>query len=652
MREVVLGVPVGDRTVGIVRSPSGDLVFSGRVDSRGGVVLAGFRPYADVVEGRTVVAGRLPPGAVAVVVIDDRGDQHDAILGNGVWVAVAADAAFSEPLVRFADDAGSVVAPPLPAGPRRRVTDTDEACPVCEAVEWVELDGEPEDGEVRCERCGFSVAAGLTFATLGLEDDEEDAGDEGPEVDEDWSGEHAAELASVTFPVYAVAGRAPTVCGFGSGAGRVLSVDVLHAGGELVHVTSTDGGEHPHRGLLDLLADLLVGDWRTTESSEAAMRIRVAGAERVARRRAARAAVRSRAFVIDGAAEPFEVVTAGDAWVAARDHYGVRVTVKARDVDPATVVLQRLVDPADARAGSTARPAPEVAARRRAAEGSLLDRSEVAALLDACGLGDHREAVLGAVLAGYRLEPGGTGRTRIGGLPDMAEGEAWPHGDDGIPYTFVAQIDCSALPSLDGDFTGPEWHHGGALLRVFAALDARVPEPGPAVALACPPGAPVRRAELPPRPDPMPASAWEADDESLRMLRETPVRPVPFLTAAVPWGVLPEGVLEDAEDRYRAFADRLAAGGAPPIGERFWTVPQLLGHAESVQGEDPRYAGGWRRGDEPELQPLDAWRVLLYVADGYEGMSFGDGGALAILAPVADLAAGRYDRLVTEPSMG
>ena len=32
-------------------------------------------------------------------------------------------------------------------------------------------------------------------------------------------------------------------------------------------------------------------------------------------------------------------------------------------------------------------------------------------------------------------------------------------------------------------------------------------------------------------------------------------------------------------------------------------------------------------------------------------MSFGDGGGLAIVIPIADLAAGRYDRLVTDLSM-
>jgi hypothetical protein len=52
-----------------------------------------------------------------------------------------------------------------------------------------------------------------------------------------------------------------------------------------------------------------------------------------------------------------------------------------------------------------------------------------------------------------------------------------------------------------------------------------------------------------------------------------------------------------------------------------------------------------------DLAEREAWQLLVNIPDGYEGMSFGDGGALAIVAPVADLARGRYDRLVTEPSM-
>ena len=120
---------------------------------------------------------------------------------------------------------------------------------------------------------------------------------------------------------------------------------------------------------------------------------------------------------------------------------------------------------------------------------------------------------------------------------------------------------------------------------------------------------------------------------------------MPCLTAPIGWYVLGDATGED----YDTFARRLAAGGAQPT-ERTWGLGavQLLGHVETMQGEDPRHAGGWTY---PDLPGLDAWRLLLNIDNGYPDLSFGDGGALAIVAPVADLAAGRYDRLATEASM-
>ena len=45
------------------------------------------------------------------------------------------------------------------------------------------------------------------------------------------------------------------------------------------------------------------------------------------------------------------------------------------------------------------------------------------------------------------------------------------------------------------------------------------------------------------------------------------------------------------------------------------------------------------------------WCTLLNLPS-HPGMSFGDGGSLAILIRHKDLAAGRYDRLATDQSMG
>ncbi len=167
------------------------------------------------------------------------------------------------------------------------------------------------------------------------------------------------------------------------------------------------------------------------------------------------------------------------------------------------------------------------------------------------------------------------------------------------------------------------------------------PDPaGPALALACPAGTPVRRAALPPGPD---------SEDALRELHETPVHAVPCLTSKLAWYVLGDGPREETE-AHETFARRLAAGGAEPT-RRTWGNGdlQLLGHVETVQGEDPRHAGSRVH---RELRDLDAWRVLLNIDDGYPDLSFGDGGALAIVVPVTDLAAGRYDRLVTEATMG
>ena len=53
----------------------------------------------------------MPAGAARAVVIDDRGDEHDAIIAGPIW---SADVEASEQLVRFTDTDGELVALPLP----------------------------------------------------------------------------------------------------------------------------------------------------------------------------------------------------------------------------------------------------------------------------------------------------------------------------------------------------------------------------------------------------------------------------------------------------------------------------------------------------------------------------------------------------------
>jgi hypothetical protein len=377
--------------------------------------------------------------------------------------------------------------------------------------------------------------------------------------------------------------------------------------------------------------------------SAAARLVSFGAHERATRRQVALAEPVERDLVIDGQPRTFAFLAVAKAWVATRRHGELDILVGASGLNPEDLELEPLADPAHAERGTIGDVRRAAERARRDAAGELLTRAEVERLIDRHDLVEHRDTVLAAIRPGYWLEPAEAGSPhRVGGLPDLAPDEQWPHDDRGFPFTFIAQIDCSALPPIVSEFPPPEWGHEGALLRVFAALDARVPEPGPAIALACPPGTPVARVELPPRPDPLPAGAWEAEDESLRMLQELPVRLVPVLTAQAAWYAgIPDGVIQD----YEEFALRLPVAGGRPRDAQ-WQTSQLLGHSETLQGEDPTSTGEYML---PEI-PRTEWGTLINIPD-HDGMSFGDGGGLAIVIPLADLATGRYDRLVSDPSM-
>ncbi|WP_284573994.1 DUF1963 domain-containing protein [Streptomyces sp. 2P-4] len=131
---------------------------------------------------------------------------------------------------------------------------------------------------------------------------------------------------------------------------------------------------------------------------------------------------------------------------------------------------------------------------------------------------DDEDAARWAALLrpGLRLVPGETCRdavpaaARLGGLPRLPAGAAWPTGPDGDPPAFVAEVDCAALPAGALDVPLP----ADGLLLFFASAPleedpsgrfragAAGPAPGlvvhvPAAASAAecpaPPGVPVFR---------------------------------------------------------------------------------------------------------------------------------------------------------------
>ncbi len=154
--------------------------------------------------------------------------------------------------------------------------------------------------------------------------------------------------------------------------------------------------------------------------------------------------------------------------------------------------------------------------------------------------------------------------------PDLVPGEQWPVDADGVPFTFVAQFECSQLPPLTGEFLSPAWPHGRRLIRLFSAFDSDDGAPCPAAALACFPDAPLLRSEAGPA------------------LHEVRVQATPFLTAQQSWHVFGDGFHED----YDAFSfrrRRLARRRHPPRGPgRGALRPALDGHFHGLAESSER----------------------------------------------------------------
>ena len=59
-------------------------------------------------------------------------------------------------------------------------------------------------------------------------------------------------------------------------------------------------------------------------------------------------------------------------------------------------------------------------------------------------------------LPAIRLEHGGNGFSRLGGLPDMPDSVPWPHDESGAPLAFLVQLDLAALPLVARKIGLPE----------------------------------------------------------------------------------------------------------------------------------------------------------------------------------------------------
>ncbi|MEU2610473.1 YwqG family protein [Micromonospora sp. NPDC007271] len=233
---------------------------------------------------------------------------------------------------------------------------------------------------------------------------------------------------------------------------------------------------------------------------------------------------------------------------------------------------------------------------------------------------------------------------QLGGEPALPVDVAWPWWEGKGPLAFIASVDCSALPDLDGDSLLPR---AGSLL--FFYFDGQVDDGENVIGywdpdsargarvVFVPPGAPVRS-----RAAPAPIEAYP-----LVPLHAEPVATAPSVDHPVLYGAF--GALFDEEtgrvhpvvnsDFRRALFDLCGAGH------------QLGGYAYPIQGEveyevAQAVLGGNVKWEDPALRDEAVKWVLLaqFDSDDAANMMWGDCGMLYWLIRPEDLAARRFDR--------
>jgi hypothetical protein len=220
----MVSVEHGAGSGGVVLDADGDVWLTASLARVAGPRVDDNRPDHVGLEGeRTLLGGRLPAGAVAVTVLDDRGDRVPARVGDGAW-AVVLDQPVRGPrsLAGFRDGDGVPAAAPLPADwGLDRVTDSGEACPACGELAWDVVTPTDESRGSRsaaggmeptpvivCRVCGHEETMGAIFR-IPTRDDGDPA-----EVEVRIRESKAAQLVSntmtlraVTFQIYAAEAR-------------------------------------------------------------------------------------------------------------------------------------------------------------------------------------------------------------------------------------------------------------------------------------------------------------------------------------------------------------------------------------------------------------------------------------------------------------
>ncbi len=344
-----------------------------------------YRPTKTWLDGqRSLVGGVLPPGAVSAEVVDGRGVRVAATVGGGAYAAIITQLIDGDaPVVCCRDAAGNPVRRPLPGVyPCAPVTDANEPCPACGALDWEE--GVPSEGWrggppgpggttipspiVVCRRCGHEEQVSAPMRLSSHEDEDEAA--RAARIAQARADQRVQQwyrnkitLLGLTFPVYAAEGWPVRINGSGWRGADLTALSIAHTdahGGELAdeepRIEITTSTEEPFGGELAVARSSLEG-WIEDEIviehpsepdlSDAAITLRL---RETARRRRATALVAARSetkITIDGTPAAFLILSMPSGRsVAVRRHHDLTVTIAARDLDPATLTIEPIPDPA------------------------------------------------------------------------------------------------------------------------------------------------------------------------------------------------------------------------------------------------------------------------------------------------------------------
>jgi hypothetical protein len=381
---VLIELPGGE---GIVRRDDGEIVLSHDVTLDWGQPLQPHDRYQPIRIGlsdeRMLLGGLLPPGAVSVEAVQATGDRNAAAVGGGTYAVIFEDREHGEPALGYRDAVGAFVHRPMPAEyPHRPVTDAEEPCPVCGAVQYEEYfpteewrAGRGAKGTdtfvpsplVVCRICGHHEQAGGIFRLGQPDNPDEDevaraarmARVRAEEAAQRWYS-NKITLMGVTFPIYAAEGWPARINGQGSMGDDLTQLTIAHAETlpdsmlvERPRIEVTTSIDPYQRGELAVARDVFASgieadaNWQPTDGlSDAALTLWFRAARRRRVAGSHEAPVSETEIIVDGTREPFLTVGTPNAhWVAVRRHHDVTITIAAREVAPASLIIEPIADP-------------------------------------------------------------------------------------------------------------------------------------------------------------------------------------------------------------------------------------------------------------------------------------------------------------------